>query len=55
VRAPRANWCPGSVTAPFVLESPELATAGEHELSVAIDTVAEGGQWVESLVLFAYE
>ncbi|HEX6276889.1 MAG TPA: peptide-N-glycosidase F-related protein [Polyangiaceae bacterium] len=55
VRAPRANWCPGSVTPPFVLEPAELAVPGEHELTLELDALAEGGQWVESLVLFAYE
>lgn len=55
VRAPRANWCPGSVTPPFVFETPELATPGEHELSIALDVLAEGGSWAESLVYFAYE
>ena len=56
VRAPRANWCPGSVTPPFVLESSELAVPGDHELSIALDTLAEGGQWVRvRLCDFAYE
>jgi len=55
VRAPRANWCPGSVTPPFLLESPELAVPGEHELSIELDALAEGGQWVESVLYFAYE
>jgi hypothetical protein len=55
VRAPRANWCPGSMTPPFVLEAAELAAPGGHELSVALDELAEGGLWVQSLVLFAYE
>jgi hypothetical protein len=55
VRAPRANWCPGSVTPPFVLESPALSVSGEHELGISLDALAEGGQWVESVVYFAYE
>ena len=55
VRAPRANWCPGSVTPPFVFETPELAVPGDHELGISLDTLAEGGQWVESVVYFAYE
>jgi hypothetical protein len=53
VRAPRANWCPGSVTPPFVLENPELAEPGRHELSLAIDEVAEGGNWLISATFFA--
>jgi hypothetical protein len=55
VRSPRANWCPGSLTPPFMLEPPELAVPGEHELAIELDALAEGGQWVESLVVFAYE
>jgi hypothetical protein len=55
VRAPRANWCPGSVTAPFVFETAELAAPGEHELTIALDALADGGLWVQSLLLFAYE
>jgi hypothetical protein len=55
VRAPRANWCPGSVTPPFVFETPELAVPGDHELSVELDVLAEGGLWAESLLYFAYE
>lgn len=54
VRASRANWCPGSVTPPFVLESDALAEAGPHELSLAIDTVAEGGNWLVSATYFAF-
>jgi hypothetical protein len=55
VRAPRANWCPGSVTPPIVFENPELAEPGEHELSIAVDTIAEGGQWTTSALYFAFE
>ncbi len=55
VRAPRANWCPGSVTPPFVLENAELAVPGEHELSIAVDTIAEGGQWTTSALFVAFE
>jgi hypothetical protein len=43
------------MTPPFVLEAAELAAPGGHELSVALDELAEGGLWVQSLVLFAYE
>jgi hypothetical protein len=55
VRAPRANWCPGSVTPPYVLENPELAVPGDHELGILLDTLAEGGLWVSSVLYFAYE
>jgi hypothetical protein len=55
VRAPRAGWCPGSITPPFVFEDPSLTEPGQHELSLAIDRVAEGGSWLLSGVYFAYE
>jgi Peptide-N-glycosidase F, C terminal len=54
VRASRANWCPGSVTPPFVLENQELAAPGAHELSLTIDEVAEGGNWLISATYFAF-
>jgi hypothetical protein len=55
VRAPRANWCPGSVTPPFIFDNAELAEAGDHELSIAVNTIAEGGQWTTSALYFAFE
>jgi hypothetical protein len=54
VRAPRANWCPGSVTPPFVLESARWNTPGEHQLRWNIADVAEGGSWRVSATIFAY-
>ncbi|RYZ07993.1 MAG: hypothetical protein EOO73_09860 [Myxococcales bacterium] len=54
VRAPRANWCPGSVTPPFVLENQELAEPGTHQLSLAMNRVAEGGSWLVSATFFAF-
>lgn len=53
VRAPRANWCPGTETLPVVLE-PETLTSGEHTLDLSIDKVAEGGSWQISIKVFAY-
>jgi hypothetical protein len=54
VQAPRANWCPGSVTPPFVLEPPALATPGAHTFSYAISpAVAPGGLWRVSAVFIA--
>jgi hypothetical protein len=55
VRAPRANWCPGSVTPPRVIESAELAVAGERELALRIDQVEAGGLWLVSATYFAFE
>jgi hypothetical protein len=39
VRAPRANWCPGSVTAPWTFDAPGLA-AGAHTFTLRIDKIA---------------
>lgn len=55
VRAPRANWCPGSLTAPFVIEAPALTVAGEHELTRSIRELAKGGSWTVSATYFAFE
>jgi hypothetical protein len=54
-RAPRANWCPGSATAPFVLQAAALTTAGEHELTRSILGLAPGGSWYVSATYFAFE
>ena len=55
VRAPRANWCPGSMTAPFVIESPALSVAGPHELTRSIQGLADGGKWQVSATYFGFE
>lgn len=55
VRAPRANWCPGSVTPPFVIEKAALTVAGRHELTRSIRGLREGGQWRVSATYFAFE
>jgi len=55
VRAPRANWCPGSLTAPFAIEKPELTVAGTHELTRRVQDLQEGGQWRVSATYFAFE
>jgi hypothetical protein len=55
VRAPRANWCPGSMTPPFVIEAPTLAVEGEHELTLRIPQLAKGGSWTVSATYFAFE
>jgi hypothetical protein len=54
-RAPRANWCPGSLTAPLILEAPALAAPGEHELLRNIPELAPGGTWRVSATYFAFE
>jgi hypothetical protein len=55
VRAARANWCPGSVTPPRIVESAPLAVPGEHELALGIDQLEMGGLWLLSATHFSYE
>jgi Peptide-N-glycosidase F, C terminal len=55
VRAPRANWCPGSMTPPFVIEAPALQIAGQHQLTQRIPELAKGGLWTVSATYFAFE
>ena len=55
VRAPRANWCPGSMTPPFVIKAPALTAAGQHELTRSIPELATGGLWTVSATYFAFE
>jgi hypothetical protein len=54
VRAPRANWCPGSVTPPFVVEHEALARAGAHEFAWSASAIAEGGSFLTSAVYYAF-
>jgi hypothetical protein len=54
VRAPRANWCPGTLTPPFVLDYPALRTPGHHTFGYAIDRIDAGGSWRMSGVYFAF-
>jgi hypothetical protein len=55
VRAPRANWCPGSLTEPFVIEGEGLLAAGEHVLGRSIEPLRDGGNWLVSASYFAFE
>jgi hypothetical protein len=55
VRAPRANWCPGSLTPPFAIQNPALLVPGAHELTRSIQGLREGGQWRVSATYFAFE
>ncbi len=55
VRASRANWCPGSLTSPRVIEHALLAEPGMHQFEWAIDHIAEGGSWLLSATYFAFE
>lgn len=53
-RAPRANWCPGRVTEPFVLEHPFLNVPGPQTASWVVNEMG-AGLWTVSAVYFAYE
>lgn len=55
VRAPRANWCPGSATEPITIEAPVLSEPGEHELTRRIRDLKPNGFWTVSATYFAYE
>ncbi len=55
VRAPRANWCPGSVTPSFDLDDARIAEPGAHQLTLNIDELADGGNWLVSATFFAFE
>jgi len=55
VRASRANWCPGSVTLPHVVESPELALAGDRRFGFSLDELVTGGSWLVSATYFGFE
>jgi Peptide-N-glycosidase F, C terminal len=54
VRAPRANWCPGSLTPPRTWDPPALRAAGAHTFRYAIDGEAPGGVWRQSATFFAF-
>lgn len=55
VRAPRANWCPGSETPPIELEATSLLQPGEHQLTRRVRELHAGGLWTVSATYFAYE
>jgi hypothetical protein len=54
VRAPRANWCPGSVTPPLVYEPDALKQPGAHSFAFEIRSIGQGGSWVVGAKVFAY-
>lgn len=53
VRAPRANWCPGTVSEPRVLQA--AMSGGEHNVSWHVSNIESGGIWRTSAVVFAYK
>jgi hypothetical protein len=52
VQAPRANWCPGSETPPFVYDL-DLAP-GPHSFRYAVRAVKPGGSWRTSATAYFY-
>lgn len=54
VNAPRANWCPGSITPPFVIEDARLSAPGAHAFDWTISRLEPGGSWRLSATYFAF-
>ncbi len=57
VQAPRANWCPGSMTPPYDLndkQAPALLSAGQHTFSWKFSNIDQGGTWRLSATYFAF-
>ena len=55
VRAPRANWFPGTMTPPFSWpDIPALATPGPHTFSFQVSSILMGGTWLVSAIYYAY-
>jgi len=52
VQAPRANWCPGAMTAPRVVTG--ALAAGDHAFAYTIDRIGQGGRWAISATAYAY-
>jgi hypothetical protein len=55
VRASRANWCPGSMTAPFAWQDiPALTVPGAHTFSFQVSGLGTGGFWLASAIYYAF-
>jgi hypothetical protein len=54
VDAPRANWCPGSLTPPISFTPAQLAAPGMHTVKFVVDGIYPGGQWRVSAEVYAY-
>jgi hypothetical protein len=55
VRAARANWCPGSMTAPQVWDGfAAFAVRGPHTFSTQIVDIGQDGSWLVSATYYAY-
>ena len=55
VRAPRANWCPGSVTPPFESSLNRGDNGAPHAITWSVERIAEGGSWLTSLAVVVSE
>ena len=53
VKAPRANWCPGTMTPPLMVTADALPAAGPHTFSYLVPFIANGGGWRLSAVVVA--
>ncbi len=54
VKAPRANWCPGRMTEPFMWDAGALHSAGAHTFSWHLSTLGTGGSWQLSAIYYAF-
>ncbi len=54
VNAPRANWCPGTLTEAYVFEPESLGAPGEHLFAYEIADIEEGGGWSVDAIVYAY-
>ena len=54
VRAPRANWCPGSITPPFIYDVPNFTVPGEHSFYLEIQDLHPEGMWRISALVYLY-
>lgn len=54
-RAPRANWCPGQLVPPIVIDDPLLLRAGAQTLAWRLDSIAGDGLWTSSATYFAFK
>ena len=52
--APRANWCPGHLTPPFVIGHAKLNEPGPVTVDFGVDLIGEGGSWTVSATYVAY-
>jgi Peptide-N-glycosidase F, C terminal len=52
VQASRANWCPGTLTPPIIWDP--ILSPGAHQLTYAIDGIADGGSWRLSAVVLLF-